>query len=152
MEQIIILLVLIALGYFFGRRAETKHFKSIEAKEKEFLNLPAVTFGKKIVEEKPIEDTRLVTGSVVVSIDYFKRVLASLINIFGGEMTAYESLLDRARREAIIRMKEEAPNSDIIYNLRIETSSISKNSLKKNSVGSIEAIAYGTAITYKKLA
>lgn len=152
MEQIIILLVLIALGYFFGRRAETKHFKSIEAKEKEFLNLPAVTFGKKIVEEKPIEDTRLVTGSVVVSIDYFKRVLASLINIFGGEMTAYESLLDRARREAIIRMKEEAPNSDIIYNLRIETSSISKNSLKKNNVGSIEAIAYGTAITYKKLA
>lgn len=112
--------------------------------------MPAVTFGKKIIVDKSVEDAKLVTGSVVISIDYFKRVYASLINFFGGEMSAYESLIDRARREAVLRMKEEAPDSDIIYNLRIETSSISKNSLKKNSIGSIEAIAYGTAVTFEK--
>jgi uncharacterized protein YbjQ (UPF0145 family) len=88
----------------------------------------------------------MVYGHVVISIDYFKRFLAGLRNIFGGEVSSYETILDRARREAILRMKEAAKEADIIINLRIETSTIAKSS--KNQVGCSEVLAYGTAITF----
>ncbi len=94
--------------------------------------------------------SRLVTGNAVISLDYFKRFLAGLRNIFGGEVISYQSLIDRARREAILRMKREAGKADMIINLRIETSSIGQNANRRNTVGSIEAIAYGTAIFLKK--
>lgn len=63
--------------------------------------------------------------------------------LFGGNVTVYETLIDRARREAILRMKSNASNASEIINIRIETSSISKNA---KSIGSIEVLAYGTAI------
>jgi uncharacterized protein YbjQ (UPF0145 family) len=91
-----------------------------------------------------------VQGSAVISIDYFKRMLAALRNIVGGEVKSYETLVDRARREATLRMKEMAWDADIILNLRIETSAIGNSANRRKAVGSIEAIAYGTAITYKK--
>jgi uncharacterized protein YbjQ (UPF0145 family) len=68
--------------------------------------------------------------------------------IFGGELRAYCSLLDRARREAILRMKAQYPDADLIVNLRIETSSISKGA--KNTIGSTEIFAYGTALKFGK--
>ena len=73
-----------------------------------------------------------------------------LRKIFGGEVLSYETLIDRARREAVLRMKEEAEKADVILNLRIETSSIGQTANKRNTIGSIEAIAYGTAITLRK--
>ena len=89
-------------------------------------------------------NAELVLGSVVISVDYFKRILAALRNIFGGPVQSYETLVDRARREAVLRMKESCINADQIINLRIETSSISKGG--RNTIGSVEVLAYGTAI------
>jgi len=56
------------------------------------------------------------------------------------------SLLDRGRREAILRMKEQFPDADLIVNFRMATSSISKG--RKNAIGSTEVHAYGTAIKF----
>ena len=64
--------------------------------------------------------------------------------MFGGNISSYESIVDRARREAIIRMKEDAGNASEIINIRIATSSVSQNA--KKDVGAIEVLAYGTAI------
>ena len=44
-------------------------------------------------------------------------------------------------------MSKEA---DIIVNVRIETSSIGQSANRNKSLGSVEAIAYGTAISLKK--
>lgn len=98
---------------------------------------------KKPLDFENIKDVKLVNGNVVISIDFFKKIVASLINLFGGNITAYETLLDRARREAILRIKEDASDASEIINIRIETSSISKNT---KTVGAIEVLAYGTAI------
>ncbi len=146
-----VFLILLTLGYLAGRYAEKKHYKSIEEREEAFLRLPAVSMKNCADTSKEISSSELVTGSVVISIDYFKRVYAGLVNIFGGEIGAYESLLDRARREAILRMKEVSPKANIICNLRLETSSIGSVHSQKGSIGSVEVIAYGTAITYKGL-
>ncbi len=150
MENLIIFLVLVVLGYTAGSIAEKKHYKSIREREKETRNLPAVTIKNAIDGTEEILDARLVMGSAVISIDYFKRILASLRNIFGGEVMSYETLVDRARREAMLRMKQMATGSDIILNMRIETSSIGKSANKRKSIGSVEAFAYGTAVTINK--
>lgn len=146
MAELIIVLILITLGYLMGTIAENRHYKSIKAREHKLLNLPAVTIAAALDQQYPVKQSKLVTGSVVISVDYFKRFVAGLRNLFGGKVVTYESLVDRARREAILRMKAQASGANIILNMRIETSSISKGA--KNTIGSIEVLAYGTAITY----
>lgn len=145
--DLIIFISLLAIGYFSGQFAEKKHYKSILSREKETLRVPAVTL-KTLPPSLKNCNTELVSGNVVISIDYFKRFLAGLRNIVGGRVKSYETLLDRARREAILRMKEQAieKGAILISNVRIETSSISKNN-RRQSVGSIEVVAYGTAIS-----
>jgi uncharacterized protein YbjQ (UPF0145 family) len=148
--ELIILLILIGVGFGAGTIAEKKHYRSIEEREGKFLRLPAVTAKNMLTQDSEIQKAEIVQGSVVISIDYFKRLLASLRNFFGGQVKSYETLVDRARREATLRMKEQAPGADIILNTRIETSTIGGSANRRKSIGSIEAIAYGTAVTYRK--
>lgn len=142
---------IIILAMITGSILEKKHYASIKEREDKFRNLPAIPSAEYDFDH-PVAETRMVCGSVVISIDYFKRFLANLRNIFGGEVKSYESLLDRGRREAVLRMKEEYPDADIIVNLRMETSSVSQGSMnsKNNSLGSVEVLAYGTAVRYQK--
>lgn len=144
MFELTALVVLSVLGYFFGRHAESKHFASIRAREAEYQSLLVFTEGK-----LPPGDWRsggLVGGNVVISVDYFKRLAAGLRALFGGRLTTYESLLERGRREALLRMKEDAlrRGASMIINVRLETASISKG--QGDQIGSVEVYAYGTAL------
>ncbi|NOY69202.1 MAG: YbjQ family protein [Deltaproteobacteria bacterium] len=139
-------LLIIIIAVFTGSILEKRHFQSIEKREKEMSGIPVLN-GKKYPGERPVEKAELVSGSVVISIDYFKKFLAGLRQIFGGEIKSYVSLVDRGRREAILRMKEKCRDADLIVNFRIKTSSISKG--RKNKIGSVEVYAYGTAIKFK---
>lgn len=145
MIDLIIFLTLLALGYGAGTWAEKRHYRSIAAREQATRHLPAVTMKSVDVPDHKIRSTRLVYGSAVISVDYFKRILAGLRNIFGGRVKSYESLLDRARREALLRMKAMAGDATVIVNVRIETSAIGKQSRRKN-IACLEAMAYGTAL------
>lgn len=149
MIDLIVFLSLLALGYGAGSWAEKKHYRSIFKRENATLNLPAVTLKSVGIAPEKIRSTQLVYGSAVISVDYFKRLLASLRNIFGGTVKSYETLVDRARREALLRMKEMAGDATVIVNVRIETAAIGKQSRRKN-IGCLEAIAYGTALTVEK--
>jgi uncharacterized protein YbjQ (UPF0145 family) len=144
MFELIITLILISLGYFFGRRAENKHYKSIIAREKVMNSLPAMA--SRMPPQDGDYDQMLVSGSVVIANDYFKMIVAGLRNLFGGQMRSYETLLDRARREAILRMKDQAKSlgAQAVFNVKYEASNISGQSKKKMPV--IEVHAYGTAL------
>lgn len=139
------LAVLLIVGYGFGRLAEKRHYRSIMTREDELRDV--LTFTAKYPPlSVPVNDTDLVVGSVVISVDYFKRFVASLRNIIGGRMMSYETLLDRGRREAMLRMKEaaRARGAGLIYNVKFETASISKG--RHGAIGSVEVFAYGTAL------
>ena len=144
MDQILIVIVLVTLGYFFGRRAESKHFKSLIEREKVMNSLPAMA-SRMPPQDGKYEQT-LVSGNVVIANDYFKTFVAGLRNLFGGKIRTYETLLDRARREAVLRMKEQAKalGAELIFNVKYETSSISGNDSRKLPI--IEVHAYGTAL------
>ncbi len=143
MADLIQFLILFGIGYFIGARVEKAHYSSIKSREAIYLSLPAVNAKSLIDKEKEIEKGELVSGSVVISADFFKLIVAGLRNILGGEVSSYETLLDRGRREAILRMKEKACGADLILNTRLETCQIKAS-------GIVEILAYGTAIYYKK--
>ena len=88
-------------------------------------------------------------GSVVISSNYFTRMLAGFRNFFGGNIRSYETLLDRARREAILRMKADADalGADIVFNMKFETVSLDNVYAHQQggAVGTVEVLAYGTA-------
>jgi uncharacterized protein YbjQ (UPF0145 family) len=144
MYDLIVFLALLLLGYGVGQFAERRHYRSIIEREAKYSALPAIASRYPPVE--PRYSQVLVTGSTVVSVDYFKRFLAALRNLFGGRITPYESLLDRARRESLLRMKEKsaALGASMVFNIKYETASISKGA--GNTIGSIEVLAYGTAL------
>ena len=136
-------LVLLFIGFVFGRINEAKHFRDLDRREAEFEFIRMSNF-KTVPEE--YQSSEFVTGNVVISIDYFKRIGAGLRTLVGGQIGSYTTLLERARREAILRMKEQAQeaNSEFIANVRLETASVYKNA--RTGLGSLEVFAYGTAL------
>ncbi|MDJ0782425.1 MAG: heavy metal-binding domain-containing protein [Desulfosarcinaceae bacterium] len=151
MIDLIIFLSLVALGFGAGTFVEKRHYRRIRTREAATIHLPITTTKQVDCLPETVQSVELVQGSAVISVDYFKRLLASLRNLFGGNVKSYESLIDRARREALLRMKEKAPQAHMIVNVRIETATVGRKANKKG-VGCLEALAYGTAVTLKESA
>ena len=154
MDQLIILgfpLFLLLLSYFIGRHLESNHYKSIREREAATKDMVAVNFPR-FPFDVEIERAGMVMGSVVVSHDHFKRFLAQLRIIVGGRIKAYEPLLDRARREAVLRMKEQAlaRGHHTVGNIRLETSRLANSQRGGNGTAGVEMLAYGTALTVRE--
>jgi len=141
-------LVLI-VAYFIGNYIEKKHFRSIQKREAENVGFPVVSFAT-LPDDWNVNRAHLVTGSVVISLDYFKRVIAGLKGLVGGRIKNYEPLLERARREALLRMIEDARSQgyDGIVNVRLETSRLANSSRNGNGVAGVEMLAFGTAVKF----
>lgn len=149
--DIINLISLLALTYFIGSVIEKKHFEKIKKREISLIKKPVITLDNKIYNQyKPIKRVRLVTGEVVLSGDFFKTYVASLKNFFGGRLTTFESILDRARREAILRMRESAKDADCVMNVRLETIMLNDFYSNKGTIPKCAVIAYGTAVIYER--
>ena len=149
MSDIIFLLILLAITYATGTIIEKRHFDNIRKREIALIKKPIINFGaKKWNTNRKIKKIELVTGECVISGDYFKNFVASLKNLFGGRLTTFESILDRGRREAILRMREKARGANFIINTRIESIMIN-DTYTKDSVPQCAIIAYGTAVTYE---
>jgi uncharacterized protein YbjQ (UPF0145 family) len=147
--------LLLLTAFFIGEWLEKSHYKSIRQREELTKGLVVVNV-KRVPVEPGWEHDRsgLVTGHVVISVDYFKRFTATLRSVFGGRIRSYESLLDRARREAILRMKKQAMDEgyQAVINLRLETSAIAKSSKNNKKVAGVEVLAFGTGIKMVKVA
>lgn len=92
-------------------------------------------------------DPRLVTASVVLAPDAWKMMLAGFRQLFGGRMRSLETVIERARREALLRMLEEAARqgADGVVNVRLDTASIVSGT-NNNNMAMFEVIASGTAV------
>jgi uncharacterized protein YbjQ (UPF0145 family) len=145
--QIVVFLVLLAIGIFAGRANERKHYRELEAAEEDLHDI-AVSNGRTPGEAGTFGGGALVVGSVVIAEDYFKRVAASVKSLFGGNLRSYETLLERGRREAIVRMKQEARRlgATHVVNVRLETASLSEDWSGRHTMFSAEFIAYGAAL------
>ena len=146
--SIAIPVLLIVVGRVVGSSIERKHYASIEDREARFQGQPALST-KDSDAPGAVRSASLATGSVVLSVDHFKRFLSGFRMIFGGEVRSYSSLIERARREAVLRMKESQPDAHAYINTRLETSTISSTT-GNEGIGTIEVLAYGTAVHYDR--
>ena len=133
---------LLALGYSVGRLLERRHYASIRARERELLHVVALNT-RYVPEGVSATRASVVSGSVVVSSDYFKTFVAGFRNLIGGRFRGYETLLERARREALLRMKQQARDSgsQLVIGVRFHTTRVAGS-----QTPSVEVLAYGTAL------
>lgn len=133
---------LLVLGYGVGRLLERRHFRSIRQRETELKHVLALST-RYVPEGVQARDARLVSGGVVISSDYFKTFVAGFRAFFGGRFRGYETLLERARREALLRLKEDAQaaGSTLVIGVRFQTTKIAGS-----STPAVEVLAFGTAL------
>lgn len=126
-----------------GRLVEAAHFRRLAMRERELADI-LVSGQRWLPPNWQASEPRLVTGSVVIANDYFKVFAAGIRKIFGGRIRSFETLVERARREAVVRMLDEAraAGANAVWNVRIETASLGGEQARSG----IEAIAYGTAL------
>lgn len=137
------------VAYFIGAVIERRHFRSIRKREDALHGFPVVSFDT-MPEDWSAASAQMVTGSIVISLDYFKRVIAGLRGLVGGRIKTYEPLLERARREALLRMAESAREQgyDAVFNVRLETSRLANSTRDGNGTAGVEMLAFGTAVKF----
>ncbi len=92
------------------------------------------------ISGKKLETLSLVKGSTIQSKNIGKDIGQSFKTLIGGELKAYNEMMNEARALATKRMVEEAEalGADGIVNIRYASSAIMQ--------GAAEVIAYGTAV------
>ncbi len=144
--QVVPFVVLITLGFTVGGFVERRHLKRLAAWEAELADI-LVTDLKKLPVEVSAQHCGLVMGEVVIASDYFKTVAAKFKGMFGGELSTFQTLMDRARREALVRLmkRAKAMGANRVYNVRFESSNI--GAMRRNKPSAmVELYAYGTAV------
>ena len=95
------------------------------------------------ISGKELETIGLVKGSTIQSRHFGKDITQGIKSLFGGELRAYNEMMDEARTLATKRMVNEAEKlgANGIVNIRYASSSIMQSAA--------EVIAYGTAVKFK---
>ena len=91
---------------------------------------------------KELETLTLVKGSTIQSKHLGKDISQSFKTLVGGELTAYNEMMNEARAIATKRMvaEAEALGADAIINIRYASSAVMQ--------GAAEVIVYGTAVKF----
>lgn len=144
--QVAPIIVLLILGFCVGSLVERAHFKRLAAREAALADM-LVSDLRSLPPAWEAETFGLVTGEVVIASDYFKTFAASLRKLVGGELHTFESLMVRARREAVVRMLESAKSmgANYVANVRFATSNIGSMG-RRRMAAMVEMYAYGTAL------
>jgi len=147
--SLVMLVLLLAVGIFAGGAAERRHLRSLDQREQQMMDI-LVTNLKSVPSTENIAQSGMVMGQVVIATDYFKSFATSLRNLVGGEAKAAMSLMLRARREALLRMLEQARQMGAteVWNVRFGTSNINQMAGRQGAM-QVEMFAWGTAIRRK---
>lgn len=94
------------------------------------------------ISGKELETLSLVKGSTIQSKHLGKDIAQAFKMLVGGELKAYNEMMDEARALATKRMvaEAEALGADAIINVRYSSSAVMQ--------GAAEVIVYGTAVNF----
>lgn len=129
-----------AIGWLVATLLERRHNTQMTAREK-LLSGVRVSTTKKAGPEA--QDGIMISGSVVIAHDFFRTLIIAFRKLIGGNIKPYERLVNRGRREAFIRLREEAllRGFDKVINVRFGSALVAGRFLS-----AVEIIVYGTAI------
>jgi uncharacterized protein YbjQ (UPF0145 family) len=150
--ELLFTLGLLAITYATGRMVEIRHDRSLLKREELLATSPvpfiSVDTDAETLERYPLAEIKLLTASVVMGSDYFRHTLAGFVNFIGGRVTVMERLLDRARREATLRLREQGLDAAFICNVRYETAFLDDPGVSA-SIPKVEVMVYATAFYLK---
>ena len=137
---------LILLGWIAGRTAERRHLRSLHRREQELADMMISNVKTFTGDADAQKGATMVLGEAVIATDYLKSFLAKIRKILGGELKSYESLMQRARREAMLRMLYRARELgyDAVCNVRLDPSDIGGATQRRGAV-LVAICATGTA-------
>ena len=94
------------------------------------------------ISGKELETLSLVKGSTIQSKNIGKDITQSFKTLVGGELKAYNEMMNEARAIATKRMVAEAEElgADAVINIRYASSAVMQ--------GAAEVIVYGTAVKF----
>jgi uncharacterized protein YbjQ (UPF0145 family) len=144
--QLLVLVGLLTLGWVVGGIRERRHLRSLAEREEDYADIlvtDLTSFPQVALQHHP---PRLMVAEVVIAADYLKAFLASFRQFFGGELKSYRSLMERGRREAILRLVEQARvlGYNALANLRVESADVGGNA-QRRGMPMVSVIAYATA-------
>lgn len=136
-------LVLIVGGFLVGRSRERSHFRELEERERALSHLIVHDLDD-LEHRDDVRGAVIVFGEAVIASDYYKTFASSLRAIVGGEVRSLGTMLARARRQALVRMLEDADarGAHSVINVRLETSDVGGGRAPVS-----EVVAYGTALS-----
>jgi uncharacterized protein YbjQ (UPF0145 family) len=136
---VVVPLVVLIVGATAGTIQERRHLVSLDDREPAVAGI-VVSDLRTAPPGITAASGELVMGQVVLGSDRGKQVVAQLRSLLGGEVRSFQKILVRARREARLRMLEEARRmgADCVVNVRYETSEITGLAA--------EVLCYGTAL------
>ena len=125
--------LLLTLWWAIGRATERRHLRRLAEREAAVRGFPVTSLKSAAGAARGAgRPPALVCGEAVVASDGFKTWVFGLRNLVGGESRSFTQLHDRARREAVLRMVEEAKAQgyDAICNVRFGTADIGGNATR----------------------
>lgn len=138
--------VLLLLGITAGRSAEKRHLKHLDEREATLRHIP-VDNRKTVAQPEQVTAVTLLCGQAVIATDYFKSFAMGLRTLVGGEAKSAETLLQRARREALLRVVEQARDAGYheVWNVRFQFSNIAMKNGNRGAM-QVEMLAFATAV------
>ncbi len=142
----VIFFFLISLGLIVGSTIERKHFRDLQARETACSDVFVTQIDNFPLASPANQPPMMLIADTVIATDYLKTFLAGLRNLFGGEMRGYGRMVERARRESLLRLVEaaKARGYNAICNVRLDMVDIggaASSSQKKNVMAAIQATA-----------
>lgn len=143
----------IVLGTFLfimglGAFVQHHHLKDLDMLEKEYAYLPMNNHNKPLRGGFRPKYIEVISASCVIGPSAYNLLMRIPKMIFGGEVADYAKVAQRARREALIRLKKKAHDADEIINVKIDTVPMHVTDSNEEPVYAIGVLAYGTALYY----
>jgi uncharacterized protein YbjQ (UPF0145 family) len=147
---LLFLIIILPLAGFlipaiWGMITEKNHLKDLEQREANIKEKMVVHNRKRPMMPNP-RKTTVVAGEVCIGADRFKTWLAKWRQLVGGRMGSLAPVVERARREATLRMIENAQKQGFteVGNVRYTTANLKWNVPQQKEL-LITVTAYGTA-------
>lgn len=144
--------VVLFFGWLVGHLSETKHERSLALREETLKDIETTDMRNPPGFAGAEGPCALVSGEAVVASDTFKSWVFGFKNIVGGESKTFTRLFDRARREALLRMKERARElgCNAVCNVRFDSADIGGNAAGAKKRGSNMAVALVSGTAWRK--
>lgn len=146
MIEIGIFLGLLALGLVAGRLTSRRHLQKLEVREARLSEMRTSDIKTRPDADPDRPGMTMVNAEVVIGSDYFITFLLKLRQILGGNIASYQSLMERAKREARIQLLEQAHEQgyNAVCNIRLQTADVGGGNYSSR-LPLAPILAYGTA-------